>query len=453
LSSFSTWRFNENHHKCVAIDVNLLPASQPYTPHPFDVLCEKGHVLTTAAFRVAKGRDSSKGEAKVWAMSHTENVVPKTKNKDAGVRETYVVNIPKTIECCTLNPEMDDCVMKVSAVCKECDDNRTVGTLYRNYVDCSDFSVDGGAPRFQAKALELMLLRRDDCRLQARFHADGKIADIVAFSGVAGDDKSNAERLLVTLLQAKPKLASLLGVDGAPPQPDMHWIRKLELDVITTPERRYVLSTALARHFSRAFERLQTGLTVAGNFLLASGAQHPKRAKVLIQQMISGTADGDHANITGAYSAAVRTFFNKRGALVNADAVRVLRAEATSTQARQMHALSRPQVDDYRAIDEISLIFITRNVVAHSQDDSGLQRRHLLRLFTNAVGGRDVAGASDLVHEAIRVLQLDTKLDLFQHIVAVKDSTASPAQIAVSTAELHRIVAQIRADVNLLPRL
>jgi hypothetical protein len=417
------------------LDVLSLPSSQPYTPHSFDVVCKNGHVLVFAGdvFRVAKGKP---GETKVWAKTHSNDVVMKTtKGTDA-----YIVNISKTIERAALNSNVTECVTQAAAVCKACGDDRWVGTLYRNYVDCSDFSVDGGAGRFHAAPLSLMLLCQDGCVLRARFRAGSTPADLELFSGSAvRDDKHNAERLLSSLCTSSPTLQALLNIH-LPDQPDSKWIRGLERHNLKPDSRRYVLSTAIAAHFGHACERLQGLLACVGNFLLASGLPHQHHTKMFTKTVLFSP---------GEYSQAVATFFDKRRAQINHSALDFLLREAVRTQVRQMH--SPPDVySDSTQLREISVWFITRNVTAHSEDTSGCQRRHLLRLFANAFGGGVLGKASDLVGEAIEVLQLSKESELCTRMLIVVDPTAPALPLADREAGLNAVVASIRAHVESL---
>lgn len=416
-------------------DASTLIATQPYTPHEFDVLCPSGHVLTTTPFRVAPGFNAS--ETKIWAVDFTPSVVQRS-------TEQLIANVPKTMERCLLDSTATAVVTKVTAVCRDCGNNVGVGTIVTDYADCSDLSVDCGAQRFEPRPLKLMLLfKRNDCRLQVRFRSNA--APLTPFVGVAGEEKTNAESLLGTMFRSEPPLAALLGVTAG----DDDLVRRLERGA-NSPEKRYILATTLARFFSVGFERLHVKLGVCGDFLLASGLPHPKRSKQNIYTDLLGP--------NSSYLEAVQEFVVKKRQQIDDRAVDELCVVARAAQTKQMAEVPKNPCAHQPLL---SALFVTRNAVAHSRDVSGRERRHLLRLFVKAFGRGDVLAAIDFVERCIAVLQINILSNLGRSVsdVSVCQHNAKnqaavgalAAELADKETEARRaqavVVQQIRAAV------
>lgn len=405
--------------------VLALPTTQPYTPHDIDVFCPNGHRLTGQVFRISSGTKST--EKKIWARNFTPNVAKLE-------AENFVTNVPKTIERCKLDPSTRGVVTKVTAVCSACGDNRSVGTIYANYIDCSDYSVDCSAQRFDAAPLELMLLHKPSCQLQVRQRA---ATPLTPYVGVSGEVKDDAERL-IGAIWADPSVAALLPINR---QGRGGLVRQLELDS-QTAEQRYILATSVAFYFSANFERLQTTIGICGDFLLGSGLPHPKIAKNHIRSEL--------LTVTSNYFAqAVQIFIRKRAVQLRYPAIQFLCEAACNAQGRQMTA---PPDDPFAHELVLKSLFVTRNAVAHSRDGSGCERRHLLRLFANAFGRGDVVLATEFVSQCIDILQLNLLSDLGRRLVAVVrcDFDARQNQNADVADMLLALLADAKKEENLV---
>jgi len=294
-----------------------------------------------------------------------------------------------------------------------------VGLGFENYADCSDFCVFLGSrtkdPRREPKPLVAQLF--GDRKLKVLFQSDKSDADIPEFKGApAVKDKKQAadsEALMTLLYDEYPSLKTVFGHELQQPT-DLYKMEK----GIKTDAQHFIVPLVLSGHFARQAEKLHVLITAVGEFLQPSCA--PEQAAAM--------KDMSLMNDTGPFGKVFKRYWNTRVAkLGTVEQLKLFETMLIDAQGYQM--VNPPDLNKYppHSIDTIGHVYnvirLSRHVLAHCRDDSGNERRFVLRSFANVFGNGRVVDAIEFISDCFHKLKMDSKGQLFDAIVN-KDSTA-----------------------------
>lgn len=385
-------------------------SSLPYSPHPFKVLCRDGHLLSNDIFRCSTSSDPKhRNDLKIWASTAC-NLDPKN--------DPWRANIPKTMERIRLDPFHREFVMKRDVFCGQCPAGSVrVGVEYRNYADCSDFCVDvgntGRAPRYRSAALAVMF-HCQDAQLKVRLN-DGVAQLSLAQIAAVVDARVDSEQLLRALLDDEPVLSDVFPERA---QPHHNWLLAFEMS-LKTSQQRYMLASAMSLYVSRQLELLHTQITVVGEFLFPSGGR-----KLVKRRMHKVILAAGAPNLP-LYLPIVESAFTKRNKFGAPERLQFLTAQLDDAQACHM---PDPPENPF-SNQKLHALCRVRHVLAHSRDENGCERRHILRLFVQYFGQGEIDATIKFMTFCIEKLEFDTQRPLWATIVDV-----ARAEMAEKTA-------------------